>query len=316
MSAPPPSGQAQAQDDAPSTDPEALERHLASLEKLLDQALPGQYYDVGIAEEHAVIFAAGMATMGFSPAAAIGAKLGAPERNVICLVGDGGLMSVLGALALFVFPRRLDATRAMAFAGALMIGFQLVLTHWMYLYLPWVMVFVAIALLAVTNSAIAATAQYPLRPVRVIAPFPPGGGVDIVARAISEKLTGRLGQSFVVDNRPGAGTTIGTELATKATPDGHTLLMANSAWFVINPNLYRKLPYDPLTDLVPVSVVTSFEFALAVAPIATQANTLSTRATMVKGSLRENSATAAPQTESNKIHSISEPSCPPHTAAN
>lgn len=124
---------------------------------------------------------------------------------------------------------------------------------------------VAIALLAVTNSAIAATAQYPLRPVRVIAPFPPGGGVDIVARAISEKLTGRLGQSFVVDNRPGAGTTIGTELATKATPDGHTLLVGPIGAALIA-QIYYKKSFDMRRDLAAISKIGYGTIVLVVPP--------------------------------------------------
>src|SRR4051794_27023468 len=75
------------------------------------------------------------------------------------------------------------------------------------------------------NAAEPSATQYPTKPVRVIAAFPPGGGVDIVARAVSERLSTRLGQTFVVDNRPGAGTTIGTELEVKSPPDGYTLLI-------------------------------------------------------------------------------------------
>ena len=124
---------------------------------------------------------------------------------------------------------------------------------------------IALALLAVTNIAIAATAQYPLRPVRVIAPFPPGGGVDIVARAISEKLTGRLGQSFVVDNRPGAGTTIGTELATKATPDGHTLLVGPIGAALIA-QIYYKKSFDMRRDLAAISKIGYGTIVLVVPP--------------------------------------------------
>ena len=122
--------------------------------------------------------------------------------------------------------------------------------------------------LGVTNSVIAAqpaTAQYPLRPVRVIAPFPPGGGVDIVARAISEKLTGRLGQSFVVDNRPGAGTTIGTELATKATPDGHTLLVGPIGAALIA-QIYYKKSFDMRRDLAAISKIGYGTIVLVVPP--------------------------------------------------
>jgi len=73
--------------------------------------------------------------------------------------------------------------------------------------------------------ALPVAAQYPVKPIRFIVPFPAGGGVDIVARALADKLTTRLGQSIVIDNRPGAGTTIGTELAAKSAPDGYSLLV-------------------------------------------------------------------------------------------
>ena len=122
-----------------------------------------------------------------------------------------------------------------------------------------------LACLGIANSAIAATAQDPLRPVRVIAPFPPGGGVDIVARAISEKLTGRLGQSFVVDNRPGAGTTIGTELATKATPDGHTLLVGPIGAALIA-QIYYKKSFDMRRDLAAISKIGYGTIVLVVPP--------------------------------------------------
>jgi len=94
---------------------------------------------------------------------------------------------------------------------------------------------------------------YPSRPVRVIVPFPPGGG-DIVARIVAQMLSERMGQPFVVDNRPGAGSTLGTELAAKATPDGYTVLFATSA-LAISAAVYPRLAYDPVTDFAPVSAV-------------------------------------------------------------
>ena len=93
---------------------------------------------------------------------------------------------------------------------------------------------------------------YPSRPVRLIAPFAPGGGSDIVARAVGRKLSETWGQQVVVDNRPGAETIIATEIAAKSPPDGYTLLVATAS-FSTNPSIQRKLPYDSLRDLAPVT---------------------------------------------------------------
>ena len=101
----------------------------------------------------------------------------------------------------------------------------------------------------------AAGQQYPVRPVRIIAPFPPGGGVDVVARTVGEKLGARLGQTVVIDNRPGAAGTLGTSLAAKATPDGYTLLVAPVIGLAITHAYYRKLDYDLSRDLDPVSKI-------------------------------------------------------------
>lgn len=108
--------------------------------------------------------------------------------------------------------------------------------------------------------------QYPSRPVRFIVPFSPGGASDTAARIVGQKLAERLGQQFVVDNRPGAGGTIGTELAVKAAPDGYTLLMASSTELAINPHIYPKLSYDTLRDFVPVALVASTPLILVVHP--------------------------------------------------
>jgi len=103
---------------------------------------------------------------------------------------------------------------------------------------------------------LAAMAQgYPNRPIRLIVPFAPGGGTDIIARAMAQGVADSLGQQVVVDNRPGGGTLIGAELAARATPDGHTLLICTNGTVSINPSLYKKLPYDPIRDFAPVSLV-------------------------------------------------------------
>ena len=124
------------------------------------------------------------------------------------------------------------------------------------------------ALLATAGSVIAAApadAQYPTKPIRVIAAFPPGGGVDIVARAVSERLSARLGQSLVVDNRPGAGTTIGTELAVKSAPDGYTLLVGPVGAALIAQIYYRK-SYDMRRDLAAISKIGYGTIVLVVPP--------------------------------------------------
>lgn len=109
---------------------------------------------------------------------------------------------------------------------------------------------------AVASSTIAPTAlaaAYPARPVRVIVPFPAGGGTDILARLVTQKLSDRLGQQFYVENIAGAAGSNGTGQAAKAAPDGHTVLFAFSS-FVVNPSLFSKLPYDPIKDFEPVTL--------------------------------------------------------------
>jgi tripartite-type tricarboxylate transporter receptor subunit TctC len=96
--------------------------------------------------------------------------------------------------------------------------------------------------------------QYPAQPVRVVVPFAPGGAVDIVARIVAKSLSESLGQQFIVDNRGGAGGTIGTDIVAKAKPDGHTLLVG-SLGVAVNAVLYPKLPYDTLRDLAPVTML-------------------------------------------------------------
>jgi tripartite-type tricarboxylate transporter receptor subunit TctC len=100
-----------------------------------------------------------------------------------------------------------------------------------------------------------ATAQtYPVKPVRLIVPFAPGGGTDIAARILADGLHREIGQAIIVDNRAGAGSTLGTDIASKASPDGYTLLLGNIS-MAFNPALFRKLPYDALRDFTPVSLV-------------------------------------------------------------
>jgi tripartite-type tricarboxylate transporter receptor subunit TctC len=107
---------------------------------------------------------------------------------------------------------------------------------------------------------------YPSRPIRLIVPNPPGGGVDILARSIGQPLAERLGQAVVVENRAGAGGTIGLAAVAKAPPDGYTLGMGVDATLAIAPAVYRSLPYDPVTDFAPVTLIATVPLVLTVNP--------------------------------------------------
>jgi tripartite-type tricarboxylate transporter receptor subunit TctC len=96
---------------------------------------------------------------------------------------------------------------------------------------------------------------YPAKPVKMIIPYPPGGGNDTLGRLFAAKLSDRLGQPVVVENRPGAGTLIGTDAAAKSAPDGYTILLSSIATHALSPNLYSKVPYDPIKDFAPVTLL-------------------------------------------------------------
>ena len=113
---------------------------------------------------------------------------------------------------------------------------------------------------------------YPSQPIRLIVPWPPGGGVDTAARIIAQPLGARLGQSIVIENRPGAGGNIGTELAARAKPDGYSLLMGSVSPNAINVHLYARLGFDPVKDFVPIVYVTAVPNILVV-PTSSPANT-------------------------------------------
>lgn len=120
-------------------------------------------------------------------------------------------------------------------------------------------------LIAVTAWIVAGAApaqDYPNHPVRIIAPSTPGGGFDLVGRVLANKLSEQLGQQFVVENRPGAGTLLGSQLVSRALPDGYTLLVGGLSNIALNMGLYRQPGYDSLTDLVPVSLVVSHSYTL------------------------------------------------------
>ncbi len=124
----------------------------------------------------------------------------------------------------------------------------------------------AVAAVTVAASALAQAPAYPSKPIRLVVPFPPGGATDILARDVAQRLTEAWGQSVVVDNRPGAGGNIGTELVAKAAPDGYTLEMGTVGTHAINASLYAKMPYDPVKDFAPVILVAGVPNVLVVNP--------------------------------------------------
>jgi tripartite-type tricarboxylate transporter receptor subunit TctC len=124
---------------------------------------------------------------------------------------------------------------------------------------------IRILLAAALLFAGSASAQYPNRPLKLIVPFPPAGATDIVGRIVAAKLQERLGQAVVVENRPGAGGSLGSDVAAKAAPDGYTLLMATSSTHSIGPVL-QKLPYDPIQDFAPITHVANVPNVLVVSP--------------------------------------------------
>ncbi|WP_288254777.1 tripartite tricarboxylate transporter substrate binding protein [uncultured Hydrogenophaga sp.] len=119
--------------------------------------------------------------------------------------------------------------------------------------------------LAFGAVALAMAQPYPNRPIKMVVPFPPGGGFDGIARPFAERLSTALGQPVIVDNRPGAGGNIGAEFVARAPADGYTLLFAND-FLGTNPNLYKDLKYDPAKDFAPISLVGSTQMAIAVNP--------------------------------------------------
>src|SRR5258708_26964163 len=127
------------------------------------------------------------------------------------------------------------------------------------------------ALLLVTGLVLAvgslARAQdYPTRPVTIVVPTGPGGGMEMVGRLLAPKLQRRFGKPFVIENRPGAGTNIGAAAVARSSPDGYTLLMATSSTMAINASIYKTLPFDPLKDLIPVVLYARVPFVLVVNP--------------------------------------------------
>lgn len=125
----------------------------------------------------------------------------------------------------------------------------------------------SLPLLAALVALAVAPAQaepYPVRPVTIMVPFAAGGGSDLLARLVAQKLEGKLGKPFIIENKPGAGTTLAAMATVRATPDGYTLMQATSSTMAINVSMHKKLPYEPLKDLVPVALLSSSPFFLVV----------------------------------------------------
>ncbi len=120
--------------------------------------------------------------------------------------------------------------------------------------------------LAFSSCAAAADAPYPTGPIRLIVPFAAGGSTDVLGRVVGQKLGEKLGQQVVVDNRAGAGGTIGMDIASKATPDGHTLVVGTTSTLAINESLYSKLNYDVTRDFAPVTLLAKGPFVLMATP--------------------------------------------------
>ena len=125
---------------------------------------------------------------------------------------------------------------------------------------------IAACMFAVVASGATAQESYPNHAIRIIVPFPPGGGTDTVTRVIAQKMSDNWKQPVVIDNRPGANSIIGAEAAARSAPDGYTLLAAIDSTLAMNPSLYEKLSYDPVKDFAPITLATSYPLILEATP--------------------------------------------------
>lgn len=125
---------------------------------------------------------------------------------------------------------------------------------------------VVLSLCVVALAPCASGQTYPTKPIKLVVPFPPGGPLDVIGRAIAQKLTESWGQPVVVDNRPGAGGNIGADFVAKSPPDGYTVVMGALSTHAVNPSLYAKMPYDALKDFAPITMVAITPNVLVVNP--------------------------------------------------
>ena len=130
----------------------------------------------------------------------------------------------------------------------------------------WTLIKAMILALGTLVSHSAFAQAYPAKPIRLVVPFPPGGSTDIIARIVAQKLSERLGQQVVVENRGGAGGTIGAEAVAKAPPDGYTLVVGTSSTLAVAPSVYGKIGYDPVKDFAPISLIAVTPYLLVVNP--------------------------------------------------
>jgi tripartite-type tricarboxylate transporter receptor subunit TctC len=127
-------------------------------------------------------------------------------------------------------------------------------------------------------SAAAQTTQWPARPIKMVIPFGAGGGTDVIGRFLAQKFTEGLGQTVVVENRPGAGGSLGSAEVARAPADGYTILLGSSSTHGINPGMYAKLPYDPIKDFEPIGLIATNLFVMSVpkdSPVKTVADLVS-----------------------------------------
>jgi tripartite-type tricarboxylate transporter receptor subunit TctC len=120
--------------------------------------------------------------------------------------------------------------------------------------------------IAMTPSLALAQVDYPTKPIKIIVGFPPGQATDVIARLLAEKLSAVLGQAVIVDNKPGQGGSIGAAAAAKSPADGYTLLLSATAPLATNPNLYKDLPYEPVRDFAPITLIANLPFVLVARP--------------------------------------------------
>jgi tripartite-type tricarboxylate transporter receptor subunit TctC len=161
----------------------------------------------------------------------------------------------------------------------------------------------SLALVALAAASTAMAQDYPTKPIKIIVPFAPGGNVDITARLIAPGLSEVLGQPVVVENKPGAGGTIGADLVAKSPPDGYTLLMGSNSTFSVAPALYPKNPYNPLRDFAPVIMIASAPFVLIVNP---SSGIDSTRALVARAKLNPDKLTMASAGTGSSNHLVGE----------